>query len=86
MPIVDLELQLKFLQQLEGALSDAMVKYEDADVSKKNELEYMKREVDRAQAVVANKIAVTKKEESSFKRTADYAPKRQARQYKEARV
>ena len=56
MPTVDLELQLKFLKELDGAIEDALTRYSDQSADKLSELNYMKSEVDRARAVVAARL------------------------------
>ncbi|RMB01520.1 hypothetical protein [Eilatimonas milleporae] len=53
---VNLELQLKFLSDLEEALADALTRYAEESPEKKAELEYMKREVDRARRIVADRM------------------------------
>ena len=52
MPTVNLELQLKFLNELDSALADALGRYNDASPEKLAELEYMQREVTRARRVI----------------------------------
>lgn len=56
MPNVDLDLQMKFLTDLDRALNEALgnsVKYE---AEKLAELEYMKKEVARARSVVQRRM------------------------------
>ena len=48
MPSIDLELQLRFLKELEDALKTALVKYATAGAAKVAELEHMQQEVDHA--------------------------------------
>lgn len=55
MPKVNLELQLRFLNELEGALSDAMGQYANDSAEKLAELKYMQREVERAKRVIVTR-------------------------------
>ena len=55
MPTVNLDLQLKFLNELEEALSDALQKYAGDGAEKLAELKYMQREVERAKRVIADR-------------------------------
>lgn len=59
MPTVNLELQLKFLSELEEALSDALQKYAGDGAEKLAELKYMQREVERAKRVIAERQGET---------------------------
>lgn len=71
MPKVNLELQLKFLNELETALADALQRYSDDGAEKLEELTYMQREVQRAKRVIAER----KKSEQAPRRryqAADY--------------
>lgn len=55
-PKVNLELQLKFLNQLQSAVTDALGRFEDQDDNKLAELQYMEREVRRAQRMVNERM------------------------------
>lgn len=55
MPKVNLELQLKFLNELEDALMDALSQYAGEGAGKLAELKYMQREVERAKRVIAER-------------------------------
>lgn len=55
MPTVNLDLQLKFLIELETALEDALSKYSDEGTEKLAELNYMREEVLRAKRVIAER-------------------------------
>lgn len=55
---VNLELQLKFLDQLQGAVTDALSRFEDVEADKLEALEYMDREVRRAKRIVNKRLAV----------------------------
>lgn len=56
MPSIDYSIQLKFLNELNNALTDALQKHGDAGSEKLKELEYMQSEVNRAQRVVNARI------------------------------
>lgn len=58
MPTVNLELQLKFLNELESALADALGRYSGEGAEKLAELKYMQREVERAKRVIAERREV----------------------------
>ncbi|WP_417458415.1 hypothetical protein [Kordiimonas sp.] len=58
MPTVNLELQLKFLNELDTALADALGRYSDESADKLAELEYMQREVTRARRVINDRLKV----------------------------
>lgn len=58
MSSVDLGLQLKFLNELEDALQDALKRYSDDSPEKLAELNYMKSEVLRARRVVSERMAI----------------------------
>ena len=53
---VNLELQLKFLSQLDDALGDALSRYNTDTDDKAEELNYMREEVLRARKVVACRL------------------------------
>lgn len=53
MPTVNLDLQLKFLIELETALEDALTRYSGEGAEKLAELTYMRKEVLRAKRVIA---------------------------------
>lgn len=57
MPRVNLELQMKFLMELDEALKDALGRYEEEGAEKLAELEYMKKEVSRAQRIISERIS-----------------------------
>jgi Mg2+ and Co2+ transporter CorA len=75
MPSVDYSIQLKFLNELDSALSDALKKHSTESSEKLKELKYMQSEVDRARRVVNARIdaakSVSGKERSSKKRKTD---------------
>ncbi|SDD42752.1 MULTISPECIES: hypothetical protein [Kordiimonas] len=56
MPTVNLELQMKFLTELNEALTDALDRYADEGADKLAELNYMKQEVARARLVIAERM------------------------------
>ncbi len=56
MPTVNLELQLKFLNELDSALAEALGRYNDEGPDKLAELEYMQREVTRARRVINDRL------------------------------
>ncbi len=56
MPKVNLELQMKFLAELDEALKDALGRYADDGEDKLAELEYMKKEVVRAQRIISERM------------------------------
>lgn len=56
MPKVNLDLQLKFLSELESALTDALGRYADESDEKLAELAYMQKEVRRAKRVISERI------------------------------
>ena len=53
---INLELQLKFLSQLDDALGDALSRYNKNSDEKVEELNYMREEVTRARKVVACRL------------------------------
>ncbi len=53
---VNLELQLKFLNELNDALADALGRYHDEGPEKLAELKYMQQEVARARRVIAERM------------------------------
>lgn len=63
MPRVNLELQMKFLMELDEALKDALGRYEGEGEEKLAELEYMKKEVSRAQRIISDRISREEKED-----------------------
>ncbi len=67
MPTVDLDLQLKFLNELDEALSDALHRYDDDGPEKLAELKYMRAEVTRARRIVAERMACENIRETSAK-------------------
>ena len=56
MPKVNLDLQLKFLSELESALTDAIGRYADESDEKLTELAYMQKEVRRAKRVISERM------------------------------
>ncbi len=56
MPDIDLELQMKFLADLDSALDDAVHRYAEQSPEKLDELAYMKKEVTRARQVVRKRL------------------------------
>jgi len=56
MPTVNLELQMKFLKELDEALSDALGRYSDDGAEKLAELKYMQSEVIRARRIISERI------------------------------
>lgn len=62
MPSINLELQLKFLNELDEALKDALGRYSDEGAEKLAELEYMQREVLRARRIIAERVSTEGKE------------------------
>jgi len=63
MPNINLDLQLKFLNELEDALKDALDRYSDDSDEKLAELKYMQREVLRARRIIAERASSTDKRE-----------------------
>ncbi|MCK0071125.1 hypothetical protein [Kordiimonas laminariae] len=59
MPTVNLELQMKFLKELDEALADALTRYGDDGEEKIAELKYMKSEVGRACRIIAERMTDT---------------------------
>ncbi len=57
MPTVNLDLQLKFLSELETALSDALKRYAGEGDEKLAELTYMQNEVKRAKRVISERMS-----------------------------
>ncbi|TNE67530.1 MAG: hypothetical protein EP335_01100 [Alphaproteobacteria bacterium] len=68
MPNINLELQLKFLNELDDALKDALERYHDESDEKLAELKYMQREVTRARRIIAERA--TADEKRSVRRSA----------------
>ncbi len=62
MPTVNLELQMKFLKELDEALTDALSRYNDDGEEKIAELKYMKNEVGRACRIIAERMSDTGRE------------------------
>lgn len=58
MPKVNLELQLKFLTELDEALTDALERYSDDGPEKLAELTYMKKEVTRARRIIVERMQI----------------------------
>ena len=75
MPTVDLDLQLKFLNELDEALKDALSRYSDDTPEKKAELKYMQSEVMRARRIVAERMTSDQVEQVTSKsRNFEEAP------------
>ncbi len=70
MPTVNLELQLKFLNELDTALADALGRYSDESAEKLAELEYMQREVTRARRVINDRLKVNEDDDTLSVRKA----------------
>lgn len=73
MPDINLELQLKFLNELNEALTDALDRHKSEGPDKLAELNYMKQEVARARRVITDRMD----------READDEDRRPSRQYAE---
>ena len=73
---VNLDLQLKFLDQLEDALAEAMQRYADKGESKLSELAYMQREVDRARRIVASRQVDQKPAPRRYEKEEQYSEAR----------
>ena len=71
MPTVNLDLQLKFLDELETALADALTRYAGEEAEKLAELKYMQREVKRAKRVIAERMGDEAKPRRKYP-AADY--------------
>ena len=71
MPTVNLDLQLKFLIELETALADALACYAGEGAEKLAELQYMQREVQRAKRVIALRVKSEAKPSRQYA-TAEY--------------
>lgn len=70
MPTVDLDLQLKFLNELETALADALSRYSDDGEDKLAELTYMQNEVKRAKRVIAERMDTDEKPRRQYRQAA----------------
>ncbi|WND03311.1 hypothetical protein QGN29_02870 [Temperatibacter marinus] len=70
MSAVDLNLQLKFLNELEDALADALKRYSEETPEKVAELKYMKGEVDRARRIVSERMVEESVDRSPSRRSA----------------
>ena len=68
----NLELQLKFLAQLDDALGDALSRYNTNGEEKVDELNYMREEVMRARKVVACRLDNDKVSSVKKKTSADF--------------
>lgn len=71
MPTVNLELQMKFLKELEDALSDALGRYSDDGAEKLAELKYMQNEVLRARRIISERLETGEKPASRTARISD---------------
>ncbi len=71
MPTVNLDLQLKFLVELETVLEDALARYSGEGAEKLAELKYMQREVHRAKRVIAQRAKSEEKPRRQYA-AADY--------------
>lgn len=67
MPKVNLDLQLKFLSELETALADALGRYSDDSDAKLAELTYMQQEVRRAKRVIVERMDSEEKPSRSYR-------------------
>ena len=74
MPTVNLELQMKFLCELDEALTDALNRYVDDGAEKLAELKYMKSEVIRARRIISERM----------ENDDDRRPSRSAGEFREA--
>ncbi|PCI64060.1 MAG: hypothetical protein COB37_02565 [Kordiimonadales bacterium] len=70
MPTVNLELQMKFLRELDDALTDALGRYAGDGEEKLAELKYMKNEVIRARRIIAERKVKGAAEELSTRKFA----------------
>ncbi|NVJ97276.1 MAG: hypothetical protein HWE25_03930 [Alphaproteobacteria bacterium] len=80
MPNINLELQLKFLNELNEALTDALDRYSGEGAEKLAELNYMKQEVSRARRVITDRMD----REDDSDRPARSARRRMADSFQEA--
>ncbi len=71
MPTVNLDLQLKFLNELETALADALGRYSGESDEKLAELTYMQKEVQRAKRVISERLETEEKPRRQYRET-DY--------------
>jgi len=71
MPTVNLELQIKFLQELDDALSDALGRYSDDGAEKLAELKYMQSEVLRARRIISERLETGEKPARRAARISD---------------
>lgn len=71
MPTVNLELQMKFLQELDEALTDALGRYSDDGAEKLAELKYMKSEVIRARRIISERLETSETPEPRASRYAE---------------
>lgn len=69
---INLELQLKFLAQLDAALGDALTRHDKDNDDKVEELHYMREEVMRARKVVACRLDNDKVSSLQRKATENY--------------
>lgn len=69
---INLELQLKFLSQLDAALGDALSRYDTKGDEKVEELNYMREEVTRARKVVACRLDNDRVSSVKQKTSTDY--------------
>jgi hypothetical protein len=69
---INLELQLKFLAQLDEALGDALSRYSPDSDEKVEELNYMREEVMRARKVVACRLDNDRVSSVQKKASMDY--------------
>jgi len=71
MPTVNLELQMKFLCELDEALTEALNRYADDGAEKLAELKYMKSEVTRAQRIISERLDDDKTEDHRLSHPVD---------------
>ncbi len=69
---INLELQLKFLSQLDAALNDALSRYVANGDDKVEELNYMREEVTRARKVVSCRLDNDRVSTVKQKTSTDY--------------
>lgn len=75
MPTINLELQLKFLRDLDQALEDALAQYQDDGAEKLAELNYMKQEVARARRIVTKRLSENKADSGKGSYNEEALPK-----------
>ena len=76
MPTINLEIQLKFLNELNEALTDALSRYAGEGEDKLAELTYMKQEVVRARRVITERMAREVGNDAGERRTSRHTTER----------